>query len=77
MARRMTMRDKTRDKLDDLLDAVDSDPEISVTAVDIKEYYRGDPTVPETKVTGAEIELNCAFQFESVDDDDESRYRVN
>lgn len=71
------MRDKTRRKLDELIDELDSDPEISVTALNIKEYYRGDPTDPETKVTGAEIELNCAFQFESATDEDDNPFKVN
>lgn len=70
------MRDKTRRKLDELIDELDDDPDVSVTAVDIQEYYRGDPTDPETKVTGAEIELNCAFQFESPEDE-ENPFRVN
>lgn len=71
------MHDETRQLMDELIDLIDeSELPVEITALNIQEYWVGDPSSHESEATGGEIELNCAYQFEAKRDDDDNPYRV-
>lgn len=73
----MVMRDATREQADALIDAIEDATEVEtkVTAFNLNEYHRGDPTTGDSDVTGAEIELTCFISFDE-DGEDDNPYRV-
>lgn len=50
--------------------------DVEVVGFQIQEYVEGDPTNPDSPVTGAEIELKAFASFDSSDDTDASEFRV-
>ena len=71
------MHDETRQLMDELIDLIeDSELPVEITALNIQEYWVGDPSSNESEPTGGEIELNCAYQLDAEHDDDDNPFRV-
>lgn len=50
--------------------------DIRISNIEMTEYIRGDPTVGEHTVTGAEIEITAYISLDEWEDDDENSFRV-
>jgi hypothetical protein len=64
------MEEITREKLGEVLDALDSVDGISVTETGMTEYVRGDPTTGDSTPTGAEIEITAYLSLDAEPDED-------
>lgn len=68
------MEDQTREKTDELIDALE-ELGVEVTAFNLNEWHRGDPTTTDDTATGAEIDITCFLDYEN-DGGDENDFRV-
>lgn len=69
------MNDETKRKQDEVLAALGGVDGIEVTEINMTEYRRGDPTMPNSTVTGAEISLT-AFYSSGDGPDDDNPFRI-
>lgn len=70
---KVTMRDETLETQQEIIELLES-RDITVTTFEAEEFVRGDPTVEDRTVTGAEIEITAYISFDN--EDEESRFRV-
>lgn len=69
------MKDETIETQREIIEFLE-ERDMTVTEYNSKEYVRGDPTVGDCTVTGAEIEVKVYLSLDDLDDDEESRFRV-
>lgn len=69
------MKNETVEKQQEIIEFLQS-RDITVTAFEANEYIRGDPTLEDSTVTGAEIEITAYISLDEMDKDEESRFRV-
>lgn len=69
------MRDETLETQQEIIELLES-RDITVNTFEATEYVRGDPTVDDCTVTGAEIEITAYISLDSLDEDEESQFRV-
>lgn len=69
------MDNETQSKLNELIDLLESHG-FSVTATEMKEYGRGDPTSDDYTVTGAEIDVTAFISLDNEIEDDENPFRI-
>jgi len=70
------MEDKTQEKFEEIVDAIEEVEGVEVTGFNLNEYMRGDPTVSDTVTTGAEIEITSYLSFEE-DGEDKNPFRID
>ena len=70
------MEDITKEKQQEIIEAVESVDGISVSSVTISEYVRGDPTTDEATTTGAEIEATAFLSLDGEPGDDDNPFRI-
>lgn len=69
------MKDETLETQQEIIELLQS-RDITVNTFEATEYVRGDPTLEDSTVTGAEIEITAYISLDDLDEDEESRYRV-
>jgi predicted nucleic acid-binding protein len=70
------MEDITKEKQQEIIEAVESVDGISVSSISIAEYVRGDPTTEDATTTGAEIETTAYLNLDGEPGDDDNPFRV-
>lgn len=69
------MKDETLETQREIIEFLQS-RDITVTGFEANEYVRGDPTLEDSTVTGAEIEITAYLSLDEPDDDQSNRFRV-
>jgi hypothetical protein len=70
------MDDKTQDLLRDLMNTVESEHEVDVTAIEAVEFSPGYPAEEDVEPEGAEIEMTVVTKYDTDNNDGRNDYRV-